>query len=98
MPTTSDWNRPFRIHDREDSADLMNLVRHELGSQGEAGSRPRARVSRSTREPSRTRFIPASILTHFQQTAWPKVDAATSNGRASRNRVDLGARMRDMWK
>jgi DNA helicase II / ATP-dependent DNA helicase PcrA len=24
-------DRAFTIHDREDSADLMNLVRHELG-------------------------------------------------------------------
>ena len=26
--------RAFTIHDREDSADLMNLIRHELGYSG----------------------------------------------------------------
>ena len=31
MPTRSGIDPAFTIHDREDSADLMNLVRHELG-------------------------------------------------------------------
>ena len=31
MPTRSGSIPHFTIHDREDSADLMNLVRHELG-------------------------------------------------------------------
>ena len=31
MPNTSGSSRAFTIHDREDSADLMNLVRHDLG-------------------------------------------------------------------
>ena len=36
----------FTIHDREDSADLMNLVRHDLGfSQTQSAFRPRAPVS-----------------------------------------------------
>jgi hypothetical protein len=44
----------FTIHDREDSADLMNLVRHELGLVGEgaAGFRPRAPALRSIRAAS----------------------------------------------
>jgi hypothetical protein len=38
----------FTIHDREDSADLVNLVRHDLASQGpKAASRQRRHVSRS---------------------------------------------------
>ena len=38
----------FTIHDREDSADLMNLVRHELGfSQLSAASRRKRRAWRS---------------------------------------------------
>jgi DNA helicase-2/ATP-dependent DNA helicase PcrA len=42
----------FTIHDREDSADLMNLVRHELGlSKTRAASRPRAPASPSIRAP-----------------------------------------------
>ena len=46
----------------------------------------------------RTRFIPANILTHFQQTAWPKADTPSSTPRAPRAKVDLGARMRGLWK
>ena len=41
----------FTIHDREDSADLMNLVRHEQGfSKSERRSPLRARASRSIRD------------------------------------------------
>ncbi len=47
---------------------------------------------------SRTRFIPANILQHFEQTAWPKAAAETLDARTPRARVDLGARMRGMWK
>jgi DNA helicase-2/ATP-dependent DNA helicase PcrA len=46
----------FTIHDREDSADLMNLVRHELGfSKTESAFPPRARASRSIRAASTPR-------------------------------------------
>ncbi|RUU82496.1 ATP-dependent helicase, partial [Mesorhizobium sp. M7A.T.Ca.TU.009.01.3.1] len=47
---------------------------------------------------SRTRFIPPSILAAFQQVSWPSAQAA--QGRAARPevRVDIGARMRGMWK
>ena len=31
MPSPSASTRAFTIHDRGDFADLMNLVRHELG-------------------------------------------------------------------
>jgi DNA helicase II / ATP-dependent DNA helicase PcrA len=42
----------FTIHDREDSADLMNLVRHQLGlSKTKAGFQPRPPVLRSIRAP-----------------------------------------------
>jgi superfamily I DNA/RNA helicase len=38
----------FTIHDREDSADLMNLIRHEKGfSKTQSRFRPRGRVFRS---------------------------------------------------
>jgi DNA helicase-2/ATP-dependent DNA helicase PcrA len=47
---------------------------------------------------SRTRFIRAGILSHFEQTAWPKAGTETPNTRSPRARVDLGARMRGMWK
>lgn len=47
---------------------------------------------------SRTRFISASMLQHFEQTAWPKSEAGTASGRIPRAPVDLGARMRGMWR
>ncbi|RWP65486.1 ATP-dependent helicase [Mesorhizobium sp.] len=47
---------------------------------------------------SRTRFIPASILGAFEQTSWASVQAKDDPRRQPQMRVDLGARMRDMWK
>ena len=47
---------------------------------------------------SRSRFIPATLLQFFETESWPKVSAA-ANERSSRQvRVDIGARMRSMWK
>ena len=46
----------FTIHDREDSADLMNLIRHEKDSRRrKAAFRPRARALPSTRAASTRR-------------------------------------------
>ncbi|TIM57246.1 ATP-dependent helicase [Mesorhizobium sp.] len=47
---------------------------------------------------SRTRFIPTSILGAFEQTSWASVQAKDDPRRQPQVRVDLGARMRDMWK
>lgn len=47
---------------------------------------------------SRTRFIPASILGAFEQTSWASVQAKDDPRRQPQVHVDLGARMRDMWK
>ncbi len=48
----------FTIHDREDSADLMNLVRHDWASQRQkAGFRPKALASRSTHGASTPRCL-----------------------------------------
>lgn len=47
---------------------------------------------------SRTRFIPSTILQHFEQTAWPVAGGTLMGQRAPRTRVDLGARMRGMWR
>lgn len=41
----------FTIHDREDSADLMNLLRHNFGFSKTAGFRPRGPALRSIRAP-----------------------------------------------
>jgi DNA helicase II / ATP-dependent DNA helicase PcrA len=48
---------------------------------------------------SRTRFIPAALLQHFETNAWP-LATAESGGRLDPRqlRVDVGARMRGMWR
>ena len=47
---------------------------------------------------SRTRFIPATLLHLFETTNWPKVAATASEASARNVRIDVGARMRSMWK
>jgi DNA helicase-2/ATP-dependent DNA helicase PcrA len=48
---------------------------------------------------ARTRFIPDDLLGLFERTGWP--DATAERIVTSRNhglRVDVGARMREMWR
>ena len=48
---------------------------------------------------SRTRFIPATLLPLFECTTWPIVVAAASDRADPRQvRLDVGARMRSMWR
>jgi DNA helicase-2/ATP-dependent DNA helicase PcrA len=48
---------------------------------------------------SRTRFIPEKLLGLFERTAWPFVPAGTGARTAGPGpRVDIGARMRGMWR
>jgi DNA helicase II / ATP-dependent DNA helicase PcrA len=48
---------------------------------------------------SRTRFIPASLLKHFECTTWPQSDALARERFAARKvQIDVGARMRGMWR
>ena len=48
---------------------------------------------------SRTRFIPAALLPLFECTTWPIVVAAASDRPDPRQvRLDVGARMRSMWR
>ncbi|RWI08811.1 MULTISPECIES: ATP-dependent helicase [Mesorhizobium] len=48
---------------------------------------------------SRTRFIPASLLKLFECCAWPVVVAGQNNRSDARQvRIDVGARMRGMWR
>ena len=47
---------------------------------------------------SRTRFIPATLLQFFETTSWPKISASASERSAQQIRIDVGARMRSMWK
>jgi DNA helicase-2/ATP-dependent DNA helicase PcrA len=48
---------------------------------------------------ARTRFIPEELLGHFERTAWPLAPAAATGRAASGGpTVDIGARMRGMWR
>jgi DNA helicase-2/ATP-dependent DNA helicase PcrA len=47
----------------------------------------------------RTRFIPNSLLTHFDNRRWPVPNAAaTASASPAHAPIDVGARMRGMWK
>jgi DNA helicase-2/ATP-dependent DNA helicase PcrA len=48
---------------------------------------------------SRTRFIPEKLLGLFERTAWPVVPAGNTARTAGQGpKVDIGARMRGMWR
>ena len=48
---------------------------------------------------ARTRFIPAALLPLFECSAWPVVVAAASDrGDPRQVRLDIGSRMRSMWR
>jgi DNA helicase-2/ATP-dependent DNA helicase PcrA len=48
---------------------------------------------------SRTRFIPATLLQLFERRSWPLATAADGPEQQQRQvRVDVGARMRSMWR
>jgi DNA helicase II / ATP-dependent DNA helicase PcrA len=48
---------------------------------------------------SRTRFIPAALLGLFETTSWPLAVNGTAAPPASQGpRIDIGARMRGMWR
>ena len=48
---------------------------------------------------SRTRFIPASLLHLFERVTWPNaVDLAAGQAAAGQVRMDVGARMRSIWR
>jgi DNA helicase-2/ATP-dependent DNA helicase PcrA len=48
---------------------------------------------------SRSRFIPSSLLQHFEARAWPLSQGADSRAKMpALGAIDLGARMRGMWR
>jgi DNA helicase-2/ATP-dependent DNA helicase PcrA len=48
---------------------------------------------------SRTRFIPSSLLPHFEQVTWPPAEGTGKGTPQSREKaLDLAARMREMWR
>ena len=80
----------------KDQLDLMVPQRFYTASAGSSGDRHVYA--------SRTRFIPARILTHFEERAWPVPvvegleDWKRQHPECATGRIDLAARMRDMWK
>jgi len=47
---------------------------------------------------ARTRFIPEELLGLFERTSWPKVTTSTAQSASKGPRVDIGAKMRGMWR
>jgi DNA helicase-2/ATP-dependent DNA helicase PcrA len=47
---------------------------------------------------SRTRFIPDRLLILFERTGWPAFAASQAARHAGPPRIDVGARMRGMWR
>ncbi len=47
---------------------------------------------------ARTRFIPTGLLDRFELAHWPQAGARQEEGPQPRPSLDLGARMRGMWK
>jgi len=45
----------------------------------------------------RTRFIPDSLLSHFESRSWPPPKLGASGERPTREQVDIRAKMRRMW-
>jgi DNA helicase-2/ATP-dependent DNA helicase PcrA len=47
---------------------------------------------------SRSRFIPESLLPMFERTNWPPASVAAARAANQGPRIDIGARMRGMWR
>jgi DNA helicase-2/ATP-dependent DNA helicase PcrA len=48
---------------------------------------------------ARSRFIPQNLMTFFERTSWPVAGAEMPRSLAPQTpRIDVGARMRDMWR
>ena len=47
---------------------------------------------------SRTRFIPESVLPMFERTTWPPASDGSTRAASQGPRIDIGARMRGMWR
>lgn len=87
----------LRRHDaRQDQLDLMLPQRFYVASAGSSGDRHVYA--------SRTRFIPARLLKHFEERARPPPEVPgldewkRQNADLASPRIDLAARMRAMWK
>jgi DNA helicase II / ATP-dependent DNA helicase PcrA len=47
---------------------------------------------------ARSRFIPDRLLDLFERTTWPATAPAATRGRNRPPKIDVGARMRNMWR
>jgi DNA helicase-2/ATP-dependent DNA helicase PcrA len=47
---------------------------------------------------SRTRFIPEALVHLFERTSWPQAAGGAAGTAAQGPRIDVGARMRGMWR
>ncbi len=47
---------------------------------------------------SRTRFIPEALVSMFERTSWPQAASATARAQSNGPKIDIGARMRGMWR
>lgn len=47
---------------------------------------------------SRTRFIPEALVPMFERTSWPHASSATARAQSNGPKIDIGARMRGMWR
>jgi DNA helicase-2/ATP-dependent DNA helicase PcrA len=47
---------------------------------------------------ARSRFVPAALAPLFEATAWPRASSEIANRMAPARKLDLGARMRGMWR
>ncbi len=57
-----------------------------------------AATATATCTPSRTRFIPADMLICFERTTWPLAAQSATATPGTKEPIDIGARMRRMWR
>ncbi len=72
--------------------DLHIVVPHRFFTHGQASQGDRHVYA------SRTRFIPERILGLFERRAWPFVTSDAVRAASEGPRIDVGARMRGMWR
>lgn len=72
--------------------DLHLVVPHRFFTHGQSSHGDRHVYA------SRTRFIPERMLGLFERTNWPLASAAAARAQSQGPRVDIGARMRGMWR
>jgi DNA helicase-2/ATP-dependent DNA helicase PcrA len=74
--------------------DLRLVVPHRFFTHGQNAQGDRHLYA------ARTRFIPDDLLPLFERTGWPAAaaDASASRGASQPKKIDIGARVRGMWR